>query len=123
MPRTRLTDEERTARRKARNAASFSDAAYKHYNPGMEGFGSVDEWMRKAEAILTGKGILKAFDRADTQLARDLATLNIDAMPGDAAGLKRAYRNTLFLTHPDHGGTDAALIEATRAFERLSRHF
>lgn len=122
MP-TRLTDEERLARKKARARHSFSDAAYKHYNPSLEGFGSTDEWMRKAEAILTGRGILKAFDRADTQLNRDLATLNLDAMPGDAAGLKRAYRNTLFIVHPDYGGSNEATIAAGAAFERLAKHF
>jgi hypothetical protein len=122
MVRARLTDAERAQRKKERTARSFSDAGYRHYNPAFEGYGSVDEWMRKAEAILTGRGIAQAFDTADTQLQRDLKTLNLEAVPGDAAALKRAYRNTLFTVHPDHGGSDAATIAATQAFERLARH-
>lgn len=119
MPRVRLTDEER----KAKVRASFSDAAYRHYDPTREGYGSADEWLRKADAILTGRGILKAFDRTDTQMDRDLRTLSLEAMPADAASLKRAYRNTLFVVHPDYGGSNAATIEATQAFERLSKHY
>lgn len=123
MGRPVQTEAERQAKKRARNRQSFSDAGYRHYNPAFEGYGSVDEWMRKAEAILTGRGIAQAFDPADTQLQRDLGTLNLEAMPGDAAALKRAYRNTLFTVHPDHGGTAAATIAATEAFERLSHHF
>ncbi|RYF09849.1 MAG: hypothetical protein EOO77_22830, partial [Oxalobacteraceae bacterium] len=118
----RLSDAERAERKKARAKLSFSDASYRHYNPALEGFGSIDEWMRKADAILTGKGILKAFDRADTQMSRDLATLNLDALPGDAAGLKRAFRNTAMFTHPDKGGTTEAFREVVAAFERLGKH-
>ena len=123
MARARLTDAERAARQRERTRRSFSDEGYRHYNPALEGYGSVDEWLRKADAILTGRGIAQAFDPGDTQLQRDLRTLNLDSLPGDAAGLKRAYRNTLFLVHPDHGGTAAATIAATEAFERLARHF
>lgn len=123
MARAPLSEAERAARKRERARRSFSDAGYRHYNPALEGYGSVDEWLRKADAILTGRGLAQAFDPADTQLQRDLRTLNLEALPGDAAGLKRAYRNTLFLVHPDHGGTAAATIAATEAFERLARQF
>lgn len=123
MPRAILTDAERLARRRERSRRAFSDESYRHYNPGLEGFGSTDEWLRRAEAILTGQGIAQAFDPGETGLQRDLRTLNLDTMPGDRTALKRAYRNTLFLVHPDHGGTTAATIAATEAFERLTRHF
>ncbi len=123
MPRTILTDAERLARKRERSRRSFSKESYRQYNPALEGFGSIDEWMRKAEAILSGHGVTAAFEPAETPLQRDLKILNLDALPGDKAGLKRAYRNTLFLVHPDHGGTEAATIAATEAFQRLSRHF
>jgi hypothetical protein len=35
----------REAKRKTRAAFSFSDAAYQHYDPVTEGYGSVDEWI------------------------------------------------------------------------------
>ncbi len=122
MARARLDEAERDARQRERRQRSFSDAAYRHYNPSLEGFGSADEWMRKADAILTGRGLKAAFDTTDTQLQRDLRALHLDAMPGSAADLKRAFRNTLFVVHPDHGGTAAATQAAIEAFERLARH-
>ncbi len=122
MAPRRVNEAEQDARRRERRRRSFSDAAYRHYNPGLEGFGSVDEWMRKADAILTGRGLKAAFDTAGTQLQRDLRALHLDAMPGSATDLKRAFRNTLFVVHPDYGGTSAATQAAIEAFERLARH-
>lgn len=123
MPRAILSEAERLARKRERTRRSLSDASYRHYNPSLEGFGSTAEWLRKAEAILSGEGIGLAFGPGETDLQQDLRTLNLKAMPGDRDGLKRAYRNTLFDVHPDHGGTTEATIAATDAFERLARHF
>ena len=121
--RPKMSDAERLAKKKARSAFSFSDAAYVHYNPKVEGYGSSEEWMRMAEALLNSAGIAFRPAGPDTQLTRDLRTLNLDELPKSAADLKRAFRNTLFIVHPDHGGTNEATIEAYKAFERLSKQY
>jgi hypothetical protein len=125
MPR--LTPEERETRRKARAAFSFSDAAYTHYDPKTEGYGSYEEWVNTVEQLLNDKGIARPQrNRADTQLERDLATLYLDALPATGAALKTAFRNTLKIVHPDVGGPDAShdrTVEAIKAFERLSKQY
>lgn len=122
--RTRLTEEEREIRRKERIRFSFSDAAYTHYDPKTEGYGSWDEWASTAEQLLNDKGIARPqAARADTQLQRDLATLYLDALPATGALLKTAFRNTLKIVHPDVGGSNEATIEAIKAFERLSKQY
>jgi hypothetical protein len=120
MPRVKLTDEERAARIKARTVYSFSDAAYKHYDES-EGFGSADEWIRIAEALLGG-GAKLVFSKEDKN-SKDLAYLNLFEMPATPELLKKAFRNSLFIYHPDHGGSNEAVREAMAAFERLSKHY
>jgi hypothetical protein len=122
MGRARLTPEERDAKRRERAKFSFSDAAYTHYNPKTEGYGSYEEWVHTAEQLLNDKGIARP-QRADTQLQRDLATLYLDALPETGAMLKTAFRNTLKIVHPDVGGSNEATVEAIKAFERLSKHY
>jgi hypothetical protein len=124
MP-ARLSPEEREARRKERSRRSFSDAAYQHYDPKTEGYGSADEWIAAAEALASGRGTLHFGNRgqSSSKINPDLVTLNLTEMPADIAGLKRAFRNTLFIVHPDHGGTDAACIAAMKAFERLTKFY
>jgi hypothetical protein len=119
--RPRLTPEEKEARRKARNAHTFSDAAYRHYDTS-GGFGSAEEWFRKAgEALgenpcaeILGKG------KAETK-DQDLLTLFLTAMPATLAELQTGFRKALFKVHPDHGGTADATIEAFAAFKRLAK--
>lgn len=115
----RLSDTEREARRKERARISFSNAAYRHYDPRTEGYGSEAEWIAAAEALAAGCTVLKT----KTGLNPDLITLHLDELPADIAGLKRAFRNTLHLVHPDHGGTDAATRAALEAFGRLSKFY
>ena len=125
MGRARLTPEEREARRKERARHSFSDAAYSHYDPHAEGYGSTDEWEAAAEAIAAGRGTLNFGNRgqASPKINPDLVLLYLDKMPENIAGLKRAFRNTMMIVHPDHGGTHADCIAAMKAFERLSKFY
>ena len=120
MPRVRLTDEEREARRKERARHSFSDAAYSHYNPRQDGYGSTDEWIAAAEAIAGGATILTT---KTTSINPDLVIMHLTDWPADIAGLKRAFRNSLFLCHPDYGGSNEATRELLAAFERLSKFY
>lgn len=121
MPRPRLTPEQREARRKARAAFSFSDASYKHYNPRTEGYGSAEDWFAAADALAGGCGVLRS--KAKTGLEADLELLSLSDLPADIAGLKKAFHNSLFIYHPDHGGTNDQCRAAMSAFERLSRQY
>jgi hypothetical protein len=116
-----LTPEEREARRKERSRFSFSSAAYKHYDPRVEGYGSADEWIAAAEAIAAGCTILTT--NTSRGVNPDLLTLNLTDWPATIAALKTAFRNSLFIYHPDHGGTNEQTIEALKAFERLSKFY
>ncbi len=123
MGRPRLTDAEREERRRARSRFSFSDASYKHYDVRAEGYGSTDEWMAAADALAGGRGILDR-TKAKPRGNPDLLLLNLEEMPSDITGLKRAYRNTLFVVHPDfRTGSDKACRDVLSAFERLSRFY
>ena len=123
MPRPRLTPEEREQRRRERNAHTFSDAAYKHYDPKTEGYGSADEWIRQAEAIAGGRSTLGTGAKPKTGLERDLELLNLDELPDTMAALKKAFRNTMFIVHPDYGGTNEQCRDVLAAFDRLSKHY
>jgi hypothetical protein len=121
MPRPRLTDTEREAKRKARAAFTFSDAAYKHYDPAREGYGSADEWIAAAEALAGGnRGFFKSRPN-QPRINPDLVTLMLEEMPSHIDGLKKAFKNALFLHHPDFGGTNEACRNVLTAFERLSK--
>ena len=120
MPRILLTDEERLARKKARAKHSFSNAAYKHFDPSKDGYGSPEEWMRAAEAMVGGRLVLKP--NVQTKNA-DLDFLMMEEMPADIAGLKKGYRNALFVYHPDHGGSTEQCRKAVEAFERLLKNY
>jgi hypothetical protein len=67
----------REAKRKTRAASSFSDAAYQHYDPATEGYGSVDEWIAAAEALCSGRGIYRATKQTGKRINPDLVTLNL----------------------------------------------
>lgn len=123
MPRPRLTPEEREARRKARNAFTFSDRAYQHYDPKTDGYGNAEEWIRQAEQIAGGRTTVNAGAKAKTGLERDLELLNLDALPDTMAVLKKAFRNTMFTVHPDYGGTNEQCRDVLAAFDRLSKHY
>lgn len=119
MGRPRLTDEERLARKKARSAHSFSDAAYTHFDPRKVGYGSADEWAAAADALSGGRGTLKQERRSIHDM--DLETLGLEALPITHGDLKKAFRVVLFRVHPDHGGSNEETIRAMSAFERLSK--
>jgi hypothetical protein len=112
---------------------------YKQYDPKTEGFGSAQEWAKAAESLgrkgaqggnARGKARVGNKARASTSdhdnrstlpahIRRDLQVLLLETMPQDTGALKRAYHNVLFIVHPDYGGTEAACIAATDAYERL----
>jgi len=122
MPRQTLSPEEREARRKERVRHSFSDAAYKHYDPKEAGFGSADEWIRVADE-LAGRIPPAARPRPGKAPSPDLAALFLEAMPSTVEDLKRAFRNAMFATHPDHGGTNDGARAVLEAYKRLLRVF
>lgn len=115
MGRPRLTPEEREARRKARARFSFSDAAYKHYDPETEGFGGPDQW--EEIAFLLGGG-------AKPQAKNDLlSVLGLVFPPSSLAELKTAFRAAMMKAHPDKGGSNEAARKVMEAFETLRRQF
>lgn len=126
MARARLTDAEREARRQERNRHTFSDAAYKHYDPS-KGHGSRDEWKAWAEQAFGTKDDSSPFvarpDGLSKQQRADLETLMLSAMPVDIAALKRAYRNAALVAHPDHGGSTDEMVSVNLAVERLAKFY
>lgn len=123
MARVLLTPEELAARKRARAKASFSNAAYKHYDAASLGFGNVEDWISAAEALAAAKGFLGSTKPRAPGPHADLVELGLMEMPADLAALKRAYRNALFISHPDHGGTDATARATIEAYTRLLDSF
>jgi hypothetical protein len=114
MPRARMSDAERQAKRKARNAFTFSDRAYKHYDPRTEGYGGPDQWETIAEQLF-GKVV------AHGEFARYLTVLALTVMPSSLAELVTAFRAAMFKAHPDHGGTDAEARAVLEAYAVLKK--
>lgn len=124
MPRTILTDEEREARRRVRSAHTFSNAAYQHYDPTVEGFGSVDDWIATADRLASGRGTYRRGTASEPRgRDADLVMLGLDAMPPTIVGLKAAFRRKAFTTHPDHGGDPALFKKVYAAYERLTKWY
>lgn len=121
MPRARLTEAEREARRKARARFSFSNAAYEHYDPRQEGLGARSDWEAAAEALASGRSVFKGADRRRSN--PDLDLLGLTEMPSDIGGLKAGFRRAAMRTHPDHGGNAAEFRAVYAAYERLVRFF
>lgn len=115
--RARLTPQEREARRKARAAFSFSDAAYEHYDPDKESFGGPDEW----ESIARKAFGLKRLKTGPTN--KWLDALFLEVMPRTLAELKKAFRAAMFRVHPDYGGTNAQARAVMEAFATLKHNF
>lgn len=115
--RVRLTPAEREARRRERSRHSFSDAAYAHYDPAKEGWGTPDSWEEIARKVF-GLARLKT-----GPVNKWLAALYLDTMPASAAELKKAFRAAMFKNHPDYGGTNEAARETMEAYETLQRRF
>lgn len=116
----RLDPAERDRRAAERRRRTWAGENYKKYDPAKEGYGSVDDWMAAAEAMAGSRSILSV---AKAEVLADLVLLFLDSMPATMAELKRAYRNSYFVYHPDHGGTDAQCIAAQQAFERLCKNY
>lgn len=116
MARVRMSDAEREAKRRARIAHSFSNAAYNHYDTS-DGFGSFEEWIRAAEMLTGGVATTR------NEMQDDLDFLLLDTMPASLADLKKAFRNAMFVYHPDHGGSNEQARKALEAFGRLKSKF
>jgi hypothetical protein len=126
MARVKMSDEEREAKRKARAAISFSNAAYQHYDPAMEGYGNLDDWLAVAEALAAAKGFTGASKPRTTRFTgrqSDLIALGLDVMPADLTALKSAFRKKMFGAHPDHGGSNEAARLVIEAYTRLLNLF
>ena len=127
MARPRMSDAEREAKRRAKSAFTFSDAAYRHYDPKTEGYGSTEQWEAMADAFAEALGLgaaAKVSPQAKTGRSNpDLVTLNLTEMPATVALLKTAYRNTMFVAHPDYGGSNDAARAVIEAFKRLLKHY
>jgi len=115
-----MSDEERAAKRKARSRHTFSDAAYRHYDTS-NGFGSMDEWIRAAEALAGGR-LLLAPEARHVKNA-DLEFLFMTDMPETVEALKKGWRNAMFIYHPDHGGDVEDAKKAIAAYERLLKNY
>jgi hypothetical protein len=121
MARPRLTDEERKARRKARSAYTFSDARFKNrYDPKKEGYGSAEQWIAAAEALINGTILRVGTKRTGNP---DLELLGVDELPETMEALKKAYRNAMFIHHPDYGGDVETAKQVNLAFERLGKNY
>ncbi len=104
----------------------FSDDAYRHYNPWVEGFGSAEDWLRAAEALAAGRGKYKKPARpAKTWFTQDddLELLGLSAMPVDIKGLVKAMRKRAMRLHPDHGGDPEEFKAMFAAYERLTKSY
>jgi hypothetical protein len=120
--RQHLTAWERELKRKARVAHSFSDAAYRHYDLTLEGYGSTAAWEAAAEALAAGRGVFKGAERQRSDNP-DLELLGLIHMPTHIAGLKSAFRKAAMTAHPDQGGTAEAFRAVYAAYERLVRFY
>ena len=124
MARTRLTDEERAARRKARNAHTFSDAAYKHYDPRKEGYGDADQWIKTAEALFGNYGSFRVrVDGNDAKLTADMELLGLWTATFDMKELKAAMARAARAVHPDinkETGSSIKLRKVLEAYQRLA---
>lgn len=117
MPRARMSDAEREAKRRARSAHSFSDAAYRHYDTS-RGYGSAAEWADAAEAMSGGRGALR-FQPPRAKVDADLVWMGLVEMPDSIEVLIAAFRKAMFVHHPDHGGDLEAAKAALAAYGRL----
>jgi hypothetical protein len=112
VSRPRQSFAEKEAKRKARAAFSFSNAAYRHYDPEKQGYGSPDQWEAIAEALFGKVRVTGVF-------AKYFNILGLDAMPEDLLHLTQAFRRAMFRAHPDHGGTSAAARDVLEAYQVL----
>ena len=121
--RTILTDAEREARQRARSRHSFSDAAYRHYDPWAEGFGGPNEWRAAADRLAGDDRATFTPDATGLSPAdrEALRILGLTSLPADAGALKSAFRRRCFATHPDQGGSVDEFRAVYAAFERLVR--
>lgn len=117
--RARLTPAERDAKRRERARFSFSDAAYRHYNPEKDGFGNADQWEDIARQLF---GLLGKVDSGPTP-NKWLRALYIDEMPTTLAALKSAFRAAMFKSHPDYGGSNETARATMEAFAVLKTKF
>lgn len=121
MPRARLTDAEREERRRERSRRSFSEAAYHHYSPAKEGYGSPDEWMRAAEEMANGSAGFGRIEgtKSPAKTNADLQALGLDEVPRTKQELLRTFRAAAMTAHPDHGGSNEAIRAVLDAYQRL----
>lgn len=134
MP-TRLTEAEREERRRERNRRTFSDAAYRHYDPyaaGPDGttvgYGDPGAWADAVWAALGGQPGARVEPELVTRRIRllpedirSLDVLGLVLLPADYGALKSAFRAACLLAHPDTGGSEQAIRAVYAAFERLAK--
>ncbi len=103
----------------------FSDESYDHYDPRTEGYGSAEQWSRIADAIAYKIGGQKGFRGSvrphivSPTKNPDLEVMLLDQLPDTVNGLKTAFKNCLFLVHPDVGGSSEDCRILIEAYERL----
>ena len=125
MPRAKLTDAEREERRRERSRRSFSEAAYRHYDPVQEGYGSPEEWIRAAEGMANGSAGFGRIEgtRSPAKINADLQLFGLNEIPRAKQELLRAFRAAAMAAHPDHGGTNEAIRAVLEAYQRLLAQF
>lgn len=121
--RSRLRPGEAERRKAERARRTWEGVTHGTYNPAVEGFGSVDDWIAVAEAATQGRGAFKrpaAKQRSDHP---DLKWFDLLTMPTDVAELKSAYRRACLKYHPDTGGNAGAFHGMLQAFKRLLQSY
>lgn len=113
MSRRRLTDAERAERR----AATWTDAAYTHFDPADGGYGSRAQWQAAAEQLADGRGVFTGPTASAGD--PDLRLLGLDGMPADAQAVVKAFRRMAKVLHPDQGGNAEDFKAMFAAYERL----
>jgi hypothetical protein len=123
--RTRLSPEQREARRRARAQFSFSDAAYEHYDTA-DGFGSAEEWFRSADALADALGLGAGAKPKPTSKSASnpkLRILGLEALPATFDEFKSAFRRAARRAHPDGGGSDETFRAVYAAYEEIVRSY
>ena len=109
---------------------TFTDAAYAHYNPNQDGFGTWREWVRQAEEQARGRQHYREYvpPRQDSTSFFDLKMeamklFGFTTLPEDVKELVRAMRRKAKELHPDMGGDSADFRNMMAAYERLLRYY
>lgn len=122
MPRPRLSDEEREARRRERNRRGFAEAKFRQFDPNDGiGYGSAEQWRSAAHAKVGGAGFTMSSTSISREIRADLDEFGFPQMPS-LEQLRSTYRRMAVAKHPNGGGTHEGFIAFKAAYDRLLAH-